>query len=64
VVQTDVLLIEAENKPGALADVSAKLAAADINIEYCYTAVLPSAKRGLLVLRASDAKKALKVLNS
>ena len=37
---------------------------ADINIEYAYCATSPNAKNGLLVLRASNCKKALKVLNT
>jgi hypothetical protein len=43
--------------------VAHKLAKAKINIEYTYCATPPDAKRGLLILRVSDAKKALKALN-
>ncbi len=57
-------MIEGDNKPGSLARISHKLAAANINIEYCYCATPPDAKKGLLVLRTSSARKALKVLNS
>ena len=63
VVEDDVLLVEADNKPGALAKLCHRLADAKINIEYCYCATIPSAKKGLLVLRTSNAQKALKVLN-
>ena len=63
VVETDVLMIEGNNKPGSLAQLAHKLANAKINIEYCYCATPPDAKKGLLILRVSDAKKALKVLN-
>lgn len=63
VVESDVLMMEADNKPGSLAKVSHKLASAKINIEYCYCATAPESKNGLLILRVSDAKKALKVLN-
>ena len=63
VVEDDVLLVEADNKPGALAKLCHRLADAKINIEYCYCATIPSAKKGLLVLRMSNAQKALKVLN-
>jgi hypothetical protein len=38
------------------------LAEAKVNIEYCYCATHPSARRGLLILRTSDAGKALKIL--
>jgi hypothetical protein len=64
VVEDDVLMITGDNKPGSLAAVAHKLAKAKINIEYTYCATPPDAKRGLLVLRVSDAKKALKALNS
>jgi hypothetical protein len=63
VVTNEVLMIESTNKPGALAAIAHKLAAAKINIEYAYCATPPSAQKGLLILRASNAKKALKVLN-
>ena len=64
VVETEVLMIESTNKPGTLAGIARKLAASRINIEYAYCATPPDAKKGLLVLRVSDAKKALKVLNT
>ena len=63
VVEDDVLVITGDNKPGSLAGLAHKLSKAKINIEYAYCATPPDAKRGLLILRVSDAKKALKVLN-
>jgi hypothetical protein len=63
-VEDDVLMITGDNKPGSLANLAHKLARAKINIEYAYCATPPDAKRGLLILRVSDAKKALKVLNT
>ena len=63
-IEDDVLLIEGDNKPGSLSKIAHKLATAKINIEYAYCATPPDAKKGLLVLRVADAKKALKVLNS
>ncbi len=64
VVEDDVLMIDGDNKPGSLARIAHKLAAQKVNIEYAYCATPPDAKRGLLILRVADAKKALKVLNS
>ena len=64
VVEDDVLLVEADNRPGTLARLAHKLARAKLNIEYAYCATPPDAKSGLLVLRVNDVKKALKVLNA
>lgn len=64
VVESDVLLIKADNKPGALAALARRLAKAKINIEYCYAASLPGAKQGLMVMRVSNAAKAVKLLSA
>jgi hypothetical protein len=64
VVEDDVLMIGGDNKPGSLARIAHKLAAGKVNIEYAYCATPPNAKKGLMILRVSDAKKALKLLNS
>ncbi|HVV72665.1 MAG TPA: ACT domain-containing protein [Verrucomicrobiae bacterium] len=64
VVEDDVLLIEGTNKAGELARIAHQLADAKINIEYCYSATPPEARKGLLILRVSNPAKALKVLNS
>lgn len=61
-ITTDVLMVENSNKPGSLGQIAARLAKAKVNIDYAYLATSPSAKRGLLILRAEDPKKALKVL--
>jgi hypothetical protein len=64
VIESEVLLVPGDNKPGSLAAIARKLGAAKINIEYAYCATSPNAKNGLLILRASDCKRALKVLNA
>lgn len=64
VVENDVLMIEGNNQPGSLAKIAHKLAGAKVNIEYAYCATPPNSKKGLLILRPSDCKKALKVLNT
>jgi hypothetical protein len=64
VVEDDVLMLDGDNKPGSLARIAHRLAKARVNIEYAYSATSPSAKKGLLILRVSDPKKALKVLNT
>ena len=64
VVEDDVVMISADNKPGSLARIAHKLADGKVNIEYAYCATPPDAKKGLMILRVNNAKKALKVLNS
>ncbi len=64
VVEDDVLMIEGDNKPGSLAKIAHKLSLGKVNIEYLYCATPPDAKKGLLILRVSDPKKAMKILNT
>jgi hypothetical protein len=64
VVENDVLMIENDNKPGSLSQIAESLSQNKINIEYAYLASMPSAKKGLLIVRVADAKKALKVLTN
>ena len=61
-IESKVLMIENSNKPGALGRIAARLADAKINIEYAYLATSPGAKTGLLIVRADDPKRALRVL--
>ncbi len=62
VVENDVLLIEHDNKPGSLSEIARKLASKKVNIEYAYLASGPRSRRGTLVLRVDNVKKALDVL--
>lgn len=64
VVEDDVLMIDGSNKPGELASMAHKLANAKINIEYCYSATPADARKGVMIMRVSNAGKALKILNS
>ena len=64
VVEDDVLMIDGSNKPGELAHIAHKLAGAKVNIEYCYSATPAESKKGLMIMRVSNASKALRVLNS
>jgi hypothetical protein len=63
VVEREVILIEGGARPGELARLAQKLAENRINIEYTYGAIAPGGRKGLLVLRTSDNKRALKLLN-
>ena len=61
-LESDVLMIETENKPGVLGKIAERLAEAEVNIEYVYLAGSPKAAKGLIILRPSDVGKAPNVL--
>lgn len=63
VVEREVIVIEGGARPGELAKIAQRLADNKINIEYTYGAVSPGAKKGLLVLRTTDNRRAVKALN-
>jgi hypothetical protein len=63
VVENEVLLVQADNKPGTLGRIARKLAEAKINIDYAYCASVPDVKRGLLVIRVNNPKRAMQILN-
>ncbi len=58
-VENKVLLCEIDNHPGSLSKVAHHLAEAQVNIEYAYLATGQRSEQGLMVLRVSDAEKAL-----
>jgi hypothetical protein len=62
VVESDVLMIQNDNKPGSLSRIAHALSAKKINIDYGYLASMPSAKKGLLIIRVTDPKRALGIL--
>ncbi len=70
VLESEVILAEMKNTPGALADIAQKLAAANVNIEYFYahysTPPTGGADLGrvLGVMKVSDTAKALEVLEA
>jgi hypothetical protein len=61
-LESDVLMIETDNKTGVLAKIAERLAEAEVNIEYVYLAGSPKAAKGLIILRPSDVEKAQSVL--
>jgi len=62
-LESDVLVIETDNKPGVLAKIAERLAESEVNIEYVYLAGSPKAAKGLIILRPSDVEKAQSVLH-
>lgn len=59
---SEVLSVDMENRPGALARVLERLAEEHINIEYAYLAPSPSAGRSVGIFHTSNPKKAQQVL--
>jgi hypothetical protein len=61
-LETEVLLIEAANKPGVLGRIAEQLSAANINIEYAYVAVGQRAEKAWIILRPSNIDEAQEIL--
>jgi hypothetical protein len=60
--ETDVLCVNLANRSGALATVAEKLAKGHINISYAYCTAGAKGGRTTGVLKVSDVKKAMKLL--
>jgi hypothetical protein len=63
VLETEVIMLEGDNAPGSLANLTELIADEGGNIEYAYCATPPFSPRGLLILRCSNTAKALRALN-
>ena len=61
--EAEVLAVEMENRPGALARVLERLAEEHINIDYAYASTAPTPGRALGIFHTSNQKRALQVLN-
>lgn len=64
VIENDVLSVDLENEPGALADVAERLADHEINIEYAYCTASPSQKKGLMIIRMENPQEARDLLTN
>ena len=62
--ETEVLCVNLANKAGALATVAEKLATGHINISYAYCTAGAKGGRTTGVLKVSDVKKAMKLLEN
>jgi hypothetical protein len=58
----EVLSVQMDNRPGALARVLERLAEEHINIEYAYVSTSPEPGRSLGIFHTSNPKRALQVL--
>lgn len=62
-LESEVLMVKTENKPGALARLAEQLGRADINIEYAYLAATAHATQACIIVRPSDIDKAEQILS-
>jgi hypothetical protein len=62
VTETDVLVVEMANRPGALADVCGRLAEDHVNISYAYGTTGAPGGKARAVFKVADTKKAMKLL--
>ena len=62
VVETEVLLVELDNVPGATGRMATLLANAAINIDYVYASAHPTGNRAYLILRTHQLDEAERVL--
>ncbi len=58
----DVLLIQLENRPGAISDMATKLGNKGVNIEYCYGTLSKKKNSTAVIIDVSDIDKAEKLL--
>jgi hypothetical protein len=61
--ESEVLLVELRNQPGAIAHVCEQLAGEHINIEYCYVSASGRNGKTLGVFKVANAEKAMRVLS-
>ncbi|MEA3560300.1 MAG: hypothetical protein U9R31_00815 [Candidatus Omnitrophota bacterium] len=62
VEEEEIIAVDLENKPGALAEIAAKLKQADVSLLYCYGSVGGRGTFGRFVMKAEDNDKAVEVL--
>lgn len=62
--ENDVIVIELENRPGTLKNISELIASNGINIEYLYTTTCSGGCPAKIVLATSDNDRAFEILSS
>ena len=62
ILESDVVVLDLDNRPGTLAEVARMLARADINIEYAYCSATEHQQNGCLILRTDEPDRTLELL--
>jgi len=63
-VESEMIMLELENNPGALNSITAKLASEEIDINFIYGTTCPSSCPARIILSTSDDEKALVALKA
>jgi len=63
-VESEMIMLELENNPGALNNITAKLASEEIDIKFIYGTACPSGCPARIILSTSDDEKALVALKA
>jgi len=58
----EVLKVDLENRPGALAEIASKLGNKGVNIEYCYGTLSKKGNLASVIIDVSNVEKAAKIL--
>lgn len=64
ILESDVIVMDLENRPGALAEAAQRLAHADINIEYAYCTATETQGIGCLILKAEEMDRTIELLSA
>jgi len=57
--EEEALVFSAEHRPGALAEITEKLAQAKVNIKYAYATTIPGQAHATVIMAVSNIEKAL-----
>lgn len=63
VVESDVVAVQVENRPGSLAALARKCSEADVNIEYAYCTTGEAESEATLYFRTEDPQEAVEALS-
>ena len=63
VIDTDVLVVELDNSPGATGRIAALLSQNGINIDYLYASAHPQMEDAICIFRLQEIERALDVVN-
>lgn len=64
ILESDVIVMELDNRPGALAEAAQRLAHADINIQYAYCTATDRQGTGCLILKTDEMDRTIELLSA